>query len=417
MDFNKLIARAKAILLGPNTEWPVIAGEAATVKGLYSGYFIWLAAIPAICDFIHGSILGYSAFGVTVRTGIVTGIGKMITMYVLSLVMLYVVALIINALAPTFQGQKNQVQALKAIGYAYTAVWIAGFGHLIPWLGTLILIAGGVYSIYLLYLGLPHTMQCPQDKAAGYTVVTVLISLVLGWIMMLLVGGMFMTAHVAGSSITSSDGSSITVDKDSPLGKLDALSKRLDSASKQMEQAQKSGDSEAAGQAMGAMMGALAGSNGPVEALAPDQLKAFLPDSIDGLKRSSISAERNKAMGMQTSQAEADYASEDGSRHLTIKLTDTGGAKGLLSMASAFGVERDQETAEGFDKTWHEDGRMLHAQWDKASGSGEYSVVLGQRFSAEARGNGDSIDGLKEALAEIDLDQLESLKDHGVKQD
>ena len=48
MDFNKLIARVKGILLTPKTEWPVIAGESTTVADLYKGYIVWLAAIPPI---------------------------------------------------------------------------------------------------------------------------------------------------------------------------------------------------------------------------------------------------------------------------------------------------------------------------------------------------------------------------------
>jgi hypothetical protein len=164
------------------------------------------------------------------------------------------------------------------------------------------------------------------------------------------------------------------------------------------------------------MMGALSGSNGAIEALAPDQLKAFLPDSIDGLKRSAVSAERNNAMGMQVSEAHADYASSDGSRHLEIKVADTGGAKGLLALAGAFGAERDQESSDGFDKTYRNGGRLVHEKWDNSSKSGEFGIVLGDRFTVEASGNG-SIDGLKSALSGIDLAKLESLKDQGVKQD
>lgn len=40
MDFNKLIARVKAILFTPKTEWPVIAGEPATIADLYKNYIL-----------------------------------------------------------------------------------------------------------------------------------------------------------------------------------------------------------------------------------------------------------------------------------------------------------------------------------------------------------------------------------------
>ena len=52
MNPNKLIERIRSILTSPKTEWPVIAAEPATVGGLYTGYIMLLAAIPAICTFI-----------------------------------------------------------------------------------------------------------------------------------------------------------------------------------------------------------------------------------------------------------------------------------------------------------------------------------------------------------------------------
>ena len=68
MDFAKLIARTQAILVTPKTEWPVIASEPETVANLYKNYAMVLAAIPAIAGFIKGSLIGFSMFGITVRT-------------------------------------------------------------------------------------------------------------------------------------------------------------------------------------------------------------------------------------------------------------------------------------------------------------------------------------------------------------
>ena len=99
VDFNKLIARVKNILLTPKTEWPVIAGETETVQSLYLNYILVLAAIPAIIGFIKTSIIGSGAFGITVRASIGAGITHMIIQYALTLVMLFVMALIIDALA------------------------------------------------------------------------------------------------------------------------------------------------------------------------------------------------------------------------------------------------------------------------------------------------------------------------------
>lgn len=419
MDSGKVIERVKAILTTPKTEWPVVAAEPATVSGLYAGYIAIVAALPMIAHFIKGSLIGTSAFGITVRTPIGMGIVGMLLHYALTLALVYVMALIINALAPTFGGQKDMLQALKTIAYASTASWIAGIAVIVPWLGWLIALVGAIYGIYLLYLGLPYTMKCPPEKAGGYTAVSVIITIVLTWIVALIVGGVIGTAAMSGAAmsgmhVTGTDGDSVTVDRNSALGKLAAMGQQAEQASKDLDAAQKSGDSTAQSAAMGKMMGAVSGSNGPVEALAPDQIKAFLPDSLGHLKRTNTSAQRNNAMGMQVSEASADYAGDNGQR-ITLELTDTGGAKGFMAMAAAMAPEEEKETDHGYEKTYTADGNMVHEAWDTQSKSGEYSVVLGQRFTVKANGNVDSIDQLKQAVASIDLSKLASMKDAGVK--
>ena len=419
MDFGKIVERIKAILTTPRTEWPSAAAEPATVQSLYTGYIAIVAALPIIAGFIKGSLIGTSMFGVTVRDSIGGGITRMVLGYVLSLVVVYLVALIINALAPSFGGQKDMVQALKTVAYSWTAYWVAGIAVIVPWLGMLILLAGGIYSIYLLYLGLPHTMKCPPEKAGGYTAVSVIIAIVLSWIVGAIIVGVVGTAAMTGAAmggmhVTGSNGDSVTIDSNSALGKLAAIGQRAEQAGKEMEAAQKSGDSQAQSAAMGKMMGAVAGANGNVEALAPDQIKAFLPDSLGSLKRSSLSAERNSAMGMQISQASASYAADNG-QHVTLEVSDTGGAKGFMSLAAAMAPEEEKQTDHGYEKTYSADGNLVHEEWDTQSKYGEYSVVVGKRFTVKANGNVDSIDQLKQAVASIDLGKLESLKDAGVK--
>jgi len=174
-----LVARAKNILLQPKTEWPVIAGEQATTGSLYTGYIIPLAAIGPVASIIGWSVFGFSVpfvgairypIGISVRNGVV--------IYALSLVSVFVLALIIDALAPTFGGQKNQIQALKTSAYSYTAAWVAGIFNLIPSIALLGLLAA-LYSCYLLFLGLPVLMKAPEDKAVGYTVVVIIVAIVL----------------------------------------------------------------------------------------------------------------------------------------------------------------------------------------------------------------------------------------------
>jgi hypothetical protein len=178
-----LVDRVKNILLSPRAEWQVIDAEPATVSSLYTGYIAPLAAIPAICQAIGMSMIGMSIpfVGGHYKTPIVSALTSAVVAYVLGLVAVYIVALVVDGLAPTFGGTKNMTQALKVVAYSYTAAWVGGVFSLIPVLGIIGLLFG-LYSLYLLYLGLPVLMKSPVDKAVGYTVVVVICTIVITWV-------------------------------------------------------------------------------------------------------------------------------------------------------------------------------------------------------------------------------------------
>ncbi len=413
MDFNRLIERVRKILLTPNTEWPVIAAEPTTTSQLYTNYILILAAIPALAGFIKGSIIGFGVpFVGTVRLGFGTGITQMLLQYGLALGLVFVLALIIDALAPGFGGQKNQSQALKTAAYTYTAGWVAGAALILPWIGWLLALAGSIYGIYLLYLGLPHTMKSPPERSVGYTVVVFLIALVLSWIIgatVAVVSGA--GAALSGGAIRTSSGN-VKFDEDSGLGKLAAFGAKMEAAEKKMKAAQKSGDADAQAAAAAAMLGTALGGGDKVEALAPSVLKGFVPETLDGLSRTRFSAEKNRAMGMQVSIARADYGDGQG-RSLHLEITDTGSAKGLMGMAAWAAIEQESETDTGYDKTYKSDGRLIHEKWDRESSRGEYSITLGKRFLVKVEGHADSVENLKGAVGSVDLAGLEALKSEG----
>lgn len=416
MDLAKLIERAKAVLLTPKTEWPVIAAEADTVANLYKNYIFLLAALPAIAGFIKGSMIGFSMMGISVRTPFAAGLVAMIVSYALSLGVVYLMALIIDALAPTFGGQKNLIQALKTAAYTYTAIWVAGIAVIVPWFGWLISLAGVIYAIYLLYLGLPHTMRNPPEKSGGYTALTIVIGFILSLIVGSIVGLFTATAGIGSAVMSNSSSSNVTVDADSALGRLAAMGQKIEAQGKKMEAAERSGDAKAQADAASAMLGTVLGGGDQVEALSPDALKPFLPETLDSLKRESMSVERNGALGMQISTGNAVYGDDDGNR-IDLEITDLGGAKGVMALAGLAGVESDRQTSTGYEKTYRQDGRLVSERWDNESRNGEFSIVLGERFAVKLSGRGKSMDigRLKSAIASLDLARLEALKHEGVK--
>ena len=185
-----LVDRVKNILLTPRTEWQVIDAEQTTPAELYKQYIVPLAAVGPVASAIGALAFGYRGFGLNYRPPVGTVLSSAVVTYLLTLGGVYVLALIIDALAPNFGGVKDQMQALKVAAYSSTASWVVGIFGLIPalsWLGVL-----GLYSLYLLYLGLPVLMKSPAEKAMGYTAVVIIAAIVL-FLVIGLVAGTFMT--------------------------------------------------------------------------------------------------------------------------------------------------------------------------------------------------------------------------------
>jgi hypothetical protein len=179
-----LIVRIQALLISPKTEWLVIAREAEPVTSLFGSYVAVLAAIPAVCGLI-GSVL--------VGAPIVPSFLFAAITYALTFVGVYVMAIIIEGLAPLFNATKNLANAVRLAAYFPTAFWLAGMFFALPVLSILSVL--GLYSLYLLWIGLPILMRVPQDKAAPYAA-----SVAVGAIIVLVVIWMI-AARVAGISL------------------------------------------------------------------------------------------------------------------------------------------------------------------------------------------------------------------------
>lgn len=183
-----IVARVQSIILNPKEEWARIKAEPATVRDLFRSYIMILAAVPAV-----GQLLGHILVGRRLpmigryRGPIGSALANAILTYVLALAAVYLFALIINELAPSFASTKNMTAALKLAAYSMTPAWVAGILYIIPGLSSLVILAS-LYGLYLLYLGFATPMmETPKDKVPAYVgisfVVAVVLFGVLGWVL------------------------------------------------------------------------------------------------------------------------------------------------------------------------------------------------------------------------------------------
>jgi hypothetical protein len=171
-----ILRRAQRLLLSPAKEWDAINGDHADMADTYKSYVSPLVIFSALAGAIGSLMMGLSIWFV---------LRSLLLAVIIGVASVYLFSLIIDALAPTFGGQKNPGQAFKVAAYAPTAAWLASVFNIIPALSILAVL--GVYSLYLLYVGLPKLMNCPADKALGYAAVIVACVIVLSVILTIIV--------------------------------------------------------------------------------------------------------------------------------------------------------------------------------------------------------------------------------------
>ena len=173
-----IVERVKGFVTEPKTEWRAIDAEEPTVQGLFTGYVMILAAIPAVAGFIGMCIVGSGVFGATVRMSMGAGVAHAVLGYILSLGWVYVLALVIHAFSPKFEGHGEFMDALKVAAFTPTPAWVGGVFNVIPslWIIGFLL---SLYSVYLLYLGLPILTEPPKEKELPYFCVVLLTMIVL----------------------------------------------------------------------------------------------------------------------------------------------------------------------------------------------------------------------------------------------
>lgn len=381
---SNLVQRAKDILLQPAATWEKIDTEQATVGGLYTSYVIPLALIPAVCGLIGAVVFGFGGLGFHFRPPIQWALAAHVTGFAITLAGVYVLALIIDGLAPSFGGERNQIQAFKVAAYSGTASWLAGVFQILPALSILGIV--GLYSLYLLYKGLPKLMKAPEEKALSYTVVIVIVALVIGLIAGAVIGpitrmGSNPMMHADRGSVKLPGGTSVD------LGKLEAASKQVEAAAKRMEQ------------------------GGAVEATDPTILKGYLPATIAGYGRTELTASTGGVGDLTGSSAVGTYSRGEG--RFTLTVTDLGSAGALTAMAGAFNVQSSTESDGRYEKIGKVAGRMTTEEYDRNTGHGEYGVLVADRFMVQAEGERVNIEDLKAAVRSVGFSQLEQLAARG----
>ncbi len=381
-----LIARVQNILLKPSPTWDEIAIEPSSIRSIYTGYLVPLAAIGPIAQAIGLSLIGVMYF----RVPLLWAVGQAIVSYVVILGLFFAQALIIDALAPNFGAVKDRLNAFKVSAYSWTPVLVGSIVYLLPSLSMLVFLAA-LYGVYLLYLGLPKLMKAPQDKVVGYTAAVVGITFVVALVIGVVVGGITRMGTMGGLHGPFAAAEHRTAGKVVVPGMGTVDTAKLQAAADQLQ----------------AQTSAMQNGTATVKPVDPQALLALMPQSFMGAPRSDTTTDSGGAQGMAIAAAEASYIVNGNT--IRLKITDLGTMSGFGAMAQAVDINHTQTTETGYEKVESKDGRKTTESWDNSSKSGTYSVLAGTRIAVEAVGTGVDMATLKTLVNGIDLNRAQAL--------
>ena len=108
-----------------------------------------------------------------------------------SVAYVFVAALIFDVFAGVFEGKRDFDAAFAALSLAMVPAVVGGILSPLPWLGWLIGLVAGIYSLVLLYQFIPVFMVVPEAKRVLHFVVSLVVAIVVNLVVAGLLGAMF----------------------------------------------------------------------------------------------------------------------------------------------------------------------------------------------------------------------------------
>lgn len=144
-----------------------------------------------------------------------------------------------------------------------------------------------------------------------------------------------------------------------------------------------------------------------VTPLTNDELKAWLPDEVNGMKR--IGYKAGQGSYMQIAMIEATYANEDKSKKFKIEIMDGAGQMGAAATAGVrilFSQDFEEEDEYKSRRTVKKDGVKAIEEYRKNNNSSEVQLFHGDRFFINAKGTNMDVNETWYAIGDLDMDKL-----------
>jgi len=177
MDIMKIILQAKDITLNPKGALKKLKDEKITKQDLI--IYLAIVAFPILIGVIIGqgvvgTSFGWGWYAAVFRVPLGWAVAWGIVQYIMMIIGVIVFGYVFNMLAPSFSSKQNLMQSMKLVAYALTPLLLAGILNIYPPIAILQLVAL-IYSLYILYMGLPIYLGTPDDKRIVYMIISIII--------------------------------------------------------------------------------------------------------------------------------------------------------------------------------------------------------------------------------------------------
>lgn len=137
-------------------------------------------------------------------------------------------------------------------------------------------------------------------------------------------------------------------------------------------------------------------------------LKALLPEDLDGMDRKNLSGEGMGFMGFKMNKAEARY--EKGDKSINLSLIDFGGfSAALLGIAAWSVTDIYHEDDDGYEKSATWKGYKVFEKSNRKDNTSSLALIFKNRLVLNAEADQVTIEKLKDIISDDILEDLEDL--------
>lgn len=199
-DWNKTVSVIKGGLVDPENTWKSFLAENPSWQQTATVLTAPLLVANVVLTLVFSrAVGGYSAYGLHGNwfSALVFGL-------VLATITVAITAAVFSYFAGTFRGAPGFSRAFAAVSLAFIPSWVAGvIGAIIPFLGFLLVIAGGILTLIYLYRIMPLALNVPQDKRIVHYVVSLLVIMIINFIVGMTLGMGAATRELQGGDYSA----------------------------------------------------------------------------------------------------------------------------------------------------------------------------------------------------------------------